>query len=72
MNYLFEKFKEFETKDAIVVDEITYSYASLLEQINIYKSILEKEIKPSSVVAILGDYSFYNIALFFALFENKN
>lgn len=72
MNYLFEKFKEFETKDAIVVDEITYSYGSLLDQINIYKSILEKEIKPSSVVAILGDYSFFNIALFFALFENKN
>lgn len=72
MNYLFEKFKEFESKDAIVVDEITYSYASLLEQIKIYKSILEKQIKPSSVVAILGDYSFYNIALFFALFENRN
>ncbi|PRN00889.1 ANL family adenylate-forming protein [Aliarcobacter cryaerophilus] len=72
MNYLFEKFKEFETKDAIVVDEITYSYGSLLEQINLYKSILEKQIKPSSVVAILGDYSFFNIALFFALFENKN
>ena len=72
MNYLFEKFKEFETKDAIVVDEITYSYGSLLEQIKIFKSILEKQIKPSSVVAILGDYSFFNIALFFALFENKN
>ena len=72
MNYLFEKFKEFETKDAIVVDEITYSYGSWLEQINIYKSLLEKQIKPSSVVAILGDYSFFNIALFFALFENKN
>ena len=72
MNYLFEKFKEFESKNAIVVDEITYSYGSLLEQIKIYKSILEKEIKPSSVVAILGDYSFGNIALFFALFENKN
>ena len=72
MNYLFEKFKEFESKDAIVVDEITYSYGSLLEQINMYKSILEKQIKPSSVVAILGDYSFFNIALFFALFENKN
>lgn len=72
MNYLFEKFKEFETKDAIVVDEITYSYGSLLEQIKIYKSVLEKQIKPSSVVAILGDYSFFNIALFFALFENKN
>lgn len=72
MNYLFEKFKEFESKDAIVVDEINYSYGSLLEQIKIYKSILEKQIKPSSVVAILGDYSFFNIALFFALFENKN
>ncbi|MFV7791501.1 long-chain fatty acid--CoA ligase, partial [Aliarcobacter lanthieri] len=23
-------------------------------------------------VAILGDYSFYNLALFFALYENKN
>ena len=72
MNYLFEKFKEFESKEAIVVDEITYSYGLLFEQIEIYKSILEKEIKPSSVVAILGDYSFFNIALFFALFENKN
>ena len=72
MNYLFEKFKEFETKDAIIVDEITYSYSLLLKQIEIYKNLLEKQIKPFSVVAILGDYSFSNIALFFALFENKN
>ena len=72
MNYLLEKFKVFETKDAIVVDEIAYSYGLLLKQIEIYKSILEKELKQSSVVAILGDYSFSNIALFLALGENKN
>jgi len=72
MNYLLEKFKEFETKNAIIVDEITYSYGALLEQIKIYKRLLKKEIQSSSVVAILGDYSFLNIALFFALSENKN
>lgn len=71
MNYLFEKFSLFEKKNAIIIDEIEYSYAELLSKIIEYKKVLEENISSSSVVSILGDYSFSNIALFFALYEHR-
>ena len=72
MNYLFDKFSKFKDLNAIVVDNQSYSYKSLLNKIIEYKKILEENIKSSSVVAIIGDYSFENVALFFALYEHKN
>ncbi len=72
MSYLFEKFVQFNIKNAIISEEQTYSYSQLLEQIDIYNGILEENVKTSEVCAILGDYSFYGIALFFALYKNKN
>ena len=67
MNYLFEKFKEFDAQNAIIFDDKVYSYIELLNQIFLYKKVLNEKINANSVVAILGDYSFENIALFFAL-----
>ena len=72
MNYLFDKFSIFKELDAIVVEDKSYSYENLLNKIYEYQSILKDKIPSSSVVAILGDYSFENIALFFALYDNKN
>ncbi|MCT7590781.1 ANL family adenylate-forming protein [Aliarcobacter butzleri] len=72
MGFLIEKFKVFEQKSAMVVDDKTYSYEDFYKQIDEYKKILESSDLSSKVVAIIGDYSFYNLALFFALFENKN
>ncbi len=72
MNYLFNKFSTFKELNAIIIEDKVYSYENLLEKIIEYKKILENKIEPSSVVAILGDYTFENIALFFALHDNKN
>jgi acyl-CoA synthetase (AMP-forming)/AMP-acid ligase II len=72
MNYLFDKFSTFKELDAIIIEGKSYSYENLLEKILEYKKILEDKIEASSVVAILGNYSFENIALFFALYDNKN
>ncbi len=72
MNYLFDKFSTFKELNAIVVEDKSYSYEDLLNKIYEYQAILKDKIPNSSVVSILGDYSFENIALFFALYDNKN
>lgn len=72
MNYLFEKFKRFDEKLALVESETSYTYKQLLDKIEEYYTDIKNKIEKNSVVMILGDYSFENIALFFALFKNKN
>lgn len=71
MNSFIENFLNFNTLDALVCDDITYTYEQLYTKIKTIKSDLETQIPTNSVVAILGDYSFENIALFMALFEHK-
>ena len=72
MSFILEKFKSFNSKNAIVFEDRIYTYEEFIKQIKDYKNILDKHNISSKVVVILGDYSFYNLALFFALFENKN
>ena len=72
MSFILEKFKSFNSKNAIVFEDRIYTYEEFIKQIKDYKNILNKNKIFSKVVAILGDYSFYNLALFFALYENKN
>ncbi|MCT7522577.1 fatty acid--CoA ligase family protein [Aliarcobacter cryaerophilus] len=72
MSFIIEKFKSFNSKNAIVFEDRIYTYEEFIKQIKDYKNILDKHNISSKVVAILGDYSFYNLALFFALYENKN
>ena len=72
MSFIIEKFKSFNSKNAIVFEDRIYSYEEFVKQIKDYKNILDKQNIFSKVVVILGDYSFYNLALFFALYENKN
>ncbi|HJE02884.1 Long-chain-fatty-acid--CoA ligase FadD13 [Aliarcobacter thereius] len=72
MSFILDKFKNFNSKNAIVFEDRIYTYEELVRQIKYYKDILYKYNISSKVVVILGDYSFYNLALFFALYENKN
>ena len=72
MSFILDKFKSFNSKNAIVFEDRIYTYEEFVKQIKDYKDILDKHNISSKVVAILGDYSFYNLALFFALYENKN
>ena len=72
MSFILDKFKSFNSKNAIVFEDRIYTYEEFIKQIKDYKNILDKNNISSKVVVILGDYSFYNLALFFALYENKN
>ena len=71
-NWLIDKFKKFNSKIAIIYNDKKYTYNELYEKINEYFIFLKDKIKKGEVIAILGDYSFENIALFFALYLNKN
>lgn len=72
MSFLLERFKNFSSKNAIVFEDISYTYEEFVNQIEAYKKILDENKIQAKVVALLGDYSFYNLALFFALYGNKN
>ena len=71
MNNMVDKFKD-NDQTAIIYDGKKYSYNKLYIKIKEIESFIKDKIKSGEVVAILADYSFASIALFFALYENKN
>ena len=71
MNKMVDKFKD-NDQTAIIHDGKKYSYNELYIKIKEIESFIKGKIKSGEVVAILADYSFVSIALFFALYENKN
>jgi hypothetical protein len=71
MNNMVDKFKD-NDQTAIIYDGKKYSYNELYIKIKEIESFIKDKIKSGEVVAILADYSFVSIALFFALYENKN
>lgn len=71
MNKMVDKFKN-NDQTAIIYDGKKYSYNELYIKIKDIESFIKDKIKSGEVVAILADYSFVSIALFFALYENKN
>jgi hypothetical protein len=71
MNKMIDKFKD-NDQTAIIYDGKKYSYNELYIKIKEIENFIKDKIKSGEVVAILADYSFVSIALFFALYENKN
>ena len=71
MNKMVDKFKD-NDQTAIIHDGKKYSYNELYIKIKEIENFIKDKIKSGEVVAILADYSFVSIALFFALYENKN
>ncbi|BAI79867.1 AMP-dependent synthetase and ligase [Deferribacter desulfuricans SSM1] len=72
-SWLIEKFKDFDSKIAILYNDKKYTYRELYEKIREFLSFFQgKNIKKGEVVALLGNYSFENLALLLALKENKN
>jgi acyl-coenzyme A synthetase/AMP-(fatty) acid ligase len=72
MSWIVEHFTENKDNIAIIFNDRIYSYEQLANQIRIYYDKISKKLKKGDVVAIISDYSFESIALFFALYENKN
>ena len=71
MNNMVDKFKD-NAQIAIIYNGKKYSYDELYIKIKEIENFIKDKIKSGEVVAILADYSFVSIAVFFALYENKN
>lgn len=58
---------------AIIDNDVEFSYANLSDKIFEFSQFLKQNgVKPGEIVAMRGKYSFENIALFLALYQNKN
>lgn len=66
-----ERLSTFSDKVAVIYQGKEFTYKQLLEKIDQYCEPLST-LPPHSKVAIIGDYSFENIAFFFALYENNH
>lgn len=71
MVWLIEHFKIIADKPSIVDAHGVFSYTDLSNQIETYKNALDKQFANNQIVAILSDYNFYSVALFFALYLKK-
>lgn len=72
MNWLVKKMLENDGQIAVIFKGKEYSYQMLYHQIGIYYEQIKRSVTSGDSVAIISDYSFESIALFFALCENKN
>lgn len=73
-NIVFDAIKSWDKeKDAIIYNDVTYSYKELIERIFYFEKIIKQKIrKPAgSVVTIKSSMSFDAICLFFALCKCK-
>ncbi|WP_321518071.1 class I adenylate-forming enzyme family protein [uncultured Bacteroides sp.] len=57
---------------AVIFGGNEYSYTQLAEQIRMYYDEVQNKLYSGAVIAIISDYCFESIALFFALYENRN
>lgn len=71
-DWIFKKFERLRDRIAIIFDQEEYSYSKLLSHTNLYLNLIDSQIKRGEVVAIISNYSFNSISLFFALIKNKN
>lgn len=71
-HWIFEKIASSKEQIAIIYGERKHTYGYLHSLIDQYYQQLSKTIKVGSVVSIESDYNVNSIALFLALFKNKN
>jgi acyl-CoA synthetase (AMP-forming)/AMP-acid ligase II len=72
MSWIIENIKNKGNQIAIVNNEKRYTYSKLADQIQVYYNEVYGVISPGATVSIVSDYNLKSIALFFALFKNKN
>lgn len=72
MKWLIEKIREGGDNTAVIFKEQECTYDALYKRICNEYAWVKETLKPGEVVAIVSDYSFESISLFFALYENRN
>ena len=70
IDFLFDVFNEFENNDAVIWSGKKYSYKSIIKNTNKSELLIDShEIKPGTVVAIIGDFTPNSIGLLLALID---
>lgn len=72
MNWFIEKIRDGMDRKAIIFSGKEYSYEMLYQSVCKDYERVKKMFQPGNVIAIVSDYSFASISLFFALYENHN
>ena len=73
MNWLFDNFREFGDRKAIICNDKEFTYGFLYAQtIDYIAELSNNKVEPGAIVAILSNYSFESISVFLALALNKN
>lgn len=72
MTWFTEYLNTLADKTAIVDVTGAYTYTQFAKQILTYKNELDLQFGNNCVVAILSDYNFYSVALFFALYQKRS
>ena len=68
MDWLIDRLRSFAGKSALAEGGTIYTYAQLAARIEEHGAFLAKMgVQPGRVVALVAEYSFDSIALFFAL-----
>lgn len=71
MTWFINHFNNLADKTALMDSFGSFTYRDLSRQIQTYKQQLDKTMADGQVVAILSDYNFYAVALFFTLLQKK-
>lgn len=71
-NWMIKHMAEIGERIAVIFQEREYSYADLYKKIELFYEEIKQHVSMGKTVAIISDYSFESIALFFALQENRN
>ncbi len=71
MHWFLNKLNIYGENIALADQNSFYTYKDLVQQAEGYYLDIAKFIKPTQVVAILSDYSYYSIALFLALMRHQ-
>ena len=71
MNWLIEHCTNLADRTAVVDQDVNYSYAELATKITEYQDQLGDVIQQGACVAVVSEYQFSSIAVFFALIEKQ-
>ncbi|MGL5947839.1 MAG: ANL family adenylate-forming protein [Aeromonas sp.] len=71
MSWFIEHSHQLGKRNAIIDQFGCFTYQDLFAQIEAYQQQLAGRINSHSIVALIGDYNFYAIALFFALQQQR-
>lgn len=72
MDWLLNKISLQSDTSTLIFGDKQYTYKELYKKIIKYEAELKKSTQRGDIIAIVSDYNFESIALFFALYLNKN